>query len=192
MCEAVIAIFQWFQFGGIFCILSQYTKIIPQISPNIETHGRWTLVTLCKKLTQFLDLSFVWRLDNFFLNHHHWAFWMYLEHLQADGTSSAESLQQLRPKRFLACAREPMLDAEGGWCPCFTDGLRMAQNYPEKLRREMEIFEGFPIISFHSSPVCLYFGESQVWLTFFSWFVERKASSALPWLQIQRIFQGPS
>lgn len=90
---------------------------------------------------------------------------MYLEHLQADGTSSAESLQQLRPKRFLACAREPMLDAEGEWCPCLhwwsSDGSKLSGK-----NEEWKFSKGSLSISFHSSPVFILESLKFGWLFF--------------------------
>ena len=71
----------------------------------------------CAKVTQFLDLSFVCG----------WTFFLIIITgiLDVFGASSSRwpdgKVCKLRPKRFQACAREPMLDAQGWWCPCFTD-----------------------------------------------------------------------
>lgn len=98
----------------------------------------------CAKVTQFPDLSFVCGWTFFFI--------IITGILDVFGASSSRWHQlkvcKLRPKRFQACAREPMLDAQGWWCRgslMFT-GSKLSG----KIEKGMEIFEGFPI-SFHST-----------------------------------------
>lgn len=144
MCEAVIAIFQWFQFWGHFLYLESRYKNNP---PNIPKYwNTWKMDF--GYLVQRWHNSQIWVLSvvgRFF-------FIIITGILDVFGASSSRWHQlkvcKLRPKRFQACAREPMLDAQGWWCRgslMFT-GSKLSG----KIEKGMEIFEGFPI-SFHST-----------------------------------------